>query len=116
MNVGEKIRYLRIKNDMSVDDLAKAIGKNRATIYRYENGDIDNMPYKVIEPIAKALNVLPSYFFDTKDDIDIETVINQESFQQCLKIWITDVDCVEFNPDELNELMDYAKYLISKRK
>ncbi len=46
---------------MSADELAKRLGKYRSTIYRYENGDIENMPLDVLEPIAKALDTTPAY-------------------------------------------------------
>ena len=46
---------------MSADKLAEKIGKNRATVYRYEKDEIENMPYDVLEPIAEALNVSPAY-------------------------------------------------------
>ncbi len=36
---------------MSVDELAKKVGKNRATIYRYENDEIE-MPVNLLRPIA----------------------------------------------------------------
>ena len=36
MKIGEKIKYLRNKRGISVEELAKIIGKDRATIYRYE--------------------------------------------------------------------------------
>jgi len=58
-SVGERIKELRTKQGLSADDLAAKIGKNRATVFRYENGDIESMPLEVLEPIAKALNVHP---------------------------------------------------------
>ena len=58
-SVGERIKELRTKLGLSADDLAAKIGKNRATVFRYENGDIESMPLEVLEPIAKALNVHP---------------------------------------------------------
>ena len=33
---------------MSVDELARRIGKDRSTVYRYENGDISNMPIELL--------------------------------------------------------------------
>lgn len=45
---------------MSVDELAQKIGKNRATVYRYENTDIENLPVSILEPIAKALKTTPA--------------------------------------------------------
>lgn len=115
MKVGEKIKYLRKKRGLSVEDLAKMVGKNKATLYRYENGDIENLPYTVIEPIAQALGVLPTYFFDVKNDIKVDTAIKSPEFQKYLSIWIDIVNCVDFTDDEFKELCDYAKYLISKR-
>lgn len=61
MDIGERIRNRRIELNLGVDDLAQKLGKNRATIYRYENGDIENMPIAVIEPLAKALQTTPAY-------------------------------------------------------
>lgn len=61
MSIGARIKETRKKRKMSADELAKRIGKNRATVYRYENGDIENMPYKVLVPVANALGVSPAY-------------------------------------------------------
>ena len=48
MNTGDRIKQRRIELVLSVDDLAEKIGKSRATIYRYENGDIENMPTPIL--------------------------------------------------------------------
>ena len=41
MKIGERIKAKRVSMGLTVDQLADRLGKNRATIYRYENGDID---------------------------------------------------------------------------
>ncbi len=61
MNIGDRIKQRRIELGISADDLAKRVGKSRATIYRYENGDIENMPTPTLEPLAKALQTTPAY-------------------------------------------------------
>lgn len=61
MTVGERIRNRRKQLKLSVDQLAAKLNKNRATVYRYESNDIDNMPLTVLEPLAKALGVTPAY-------------------------------------------------------
>lgn len=58
--VGSKIKELRRRLGLSADDLAEKIGKNRATIFRYENGEIENMPIDVISAIAAALRTTPA--------------------------------------------------------
>lgn len=61
MTIGQKIKELRKQLNMSVDDLAAKLGKNRATVYRYERGDIENLHLDILEPLAKALNTTPGY-------------------------------------------------------
>ena len=60
MNTGDRIKQRRIELGLTADELAKKIGKSRATIYRYENGDIENMPTPVLEPLARALETTPA--------------------------------------------------------
>jgi len=60
MTIGERIKARRIELGLSVDELAARLGKNRATIYRYESGAIKDMPTPVLEPLAKALNTTPA--------------------------------------------------------
>lgn len=59
MTVGEKIRQRRKELDMSVDELADILGKNRATVYRYESDEIENLSITVLEPLASALRTTP---------------------------------------------------------
>lgn len=58
--LGDNIRAKRIALGMSADDLAKRLNKSRATIYRYENSDADNMPVSILAPLAAALNTTPA--------------------------------------------------------
>ena len=60
MKIGDRIKSRRVELGMTVDDLAEKLGKNRATVYRYESGDIENLPTTVLESIAKALETSPS--------------------------------------------------------
>lgn len=61
MNIGERIKQRRTELGLSVDEVASRLGKNRATIYRYENNNIENFPITILEPLAKILNTTPAY-------------------------------------------------------
>ena len=61
MKFGERLKRRRQELKMSAEELGKIIGKNRATIYRYEKGDIENVPVDVVEPLAKALDTTPTW-------------------------------------------------------
>ena len=60
MTIGEQIKSRRIKLNLSVEELAQKLGKNRATVYRYESDDIVNMPISILEPLAKVLETTPA--------------------------------------------------------
>ncbi|NLY09401.1 MAG: helix-turn-helix transcriptional regulator [Tissierellia bacterium] len=68
MKIGDRIKKKRIELGYSVDELASKIGKNRATIYRYESHEIENLPTTVLEPLAKALSTTPAYLMGWDDE------------------------------------------------
>ena len=68
MNIGSRIKNRRIQLELSVDDVAEQLGKNRATVYRYENNDIENLPTTVLEPLAKILKTTPAYLMGWTDE------------------------------------------------
>lgn len=80
MNVGQRIQERRKELKMSVETLANKIGKSRATVYRYENGDIEKLPLDVLMPIATALHVHPAYLMDWEDDEDVEDSQQQDYY------------------------------------
>lgn len=85
MQIGERIKNRRNKLGISVDELAASIEKNRATIYRYEKGDIENLPVAVLEPLAKALHTTPAYLMGWTEDPEDGAIFNskKESALSC---------------------------------
>ena len=61
MTIGERIKYRRKELGLTVDEVAERLGKNRATIYRYESNDIEKLPTPILEPLATVLNTTPAY-------------------------------------------------------
>lgn len=61
MNIGKRIKERRKALGMSADEMGAKLGKDRSTIYRYEKGDIENLPLEILEPIAKILQTTPGY-------------------------------------------------------
>ena len=70
MNIGERIKTRRKELGLSVDEVAEKLNKNRATIYRYESNDIENLPVNILEPLAKVLNTTPSYLMGWDKELD----------------------------------------------
>lgn len=61
MNMGERIKELRISKGYTQEDLGKILGLKKAAIQKYENGDVENIKRSKIKLLADALSVTPSY-------------------------------------------------------
>lgn len=69
MSLGENIRYLRLKNHMSQDELAEKLGyKSYTTIQKWESG--------VSEPPIKKLKDISLLF-----GVDMDTIMNDDIFR-----------------------------------
>ena len=88
MVIGKRIKQRRKEMKMSADELAKRLGKDRSTIYRYEKGDIENMPLDVLEPIATALNTTPQYLmgWEEKNDTITDAVVRMRTDSEFLSV------------------------------
>lgn len=189
-NIGERIKKLRKQKGMSVEELAKRIGKNKATVYRYEKNEISDLPYTILIPIAEALHTTPAYLMGWDDEstkeygkaihklrmkknitimemaeelhisvemlkeyedgkrqipmymieriasfLDVEVTqitsvhiegedenLDRVIFSKNQKVlkwyetWDKEVGVVDFSDEEMQKLMEYAKFLISQRK
>ena len=122
MNTGDRIKQRRIELGLTADDLAQKIGKSRATIYRYENGDIENMPTPILEPLARALDTTPADLMGWKStaDVPMERVPNKaESVQsssvsaQCKEIIEV---CNQLSPHNQRKVLSYSKNLLSTQQ
>ena len=80
MTIGERIKRRRIELGLSVDELAKKLGKNRATIYRYESGSIKDLPMTILDPLANALMTSPADLMGYMDQDDVKNSEHQESY------------------------------------
>ena len=58
--LGEKLKILRKKKKMSLEQLAEIVGTSRQTIHRYETGAITNIPSEKVEGLARALGTTPA--------------------------------------------------------
>lgn len=72
MTIGQRIKQRRQDLNLSVDEVASKLKKNRATIYRYESDDIKDLPTTVLEPLAKVLETTPAYLMGWEDNLTTE--------------------------------------------
>lgn len=68
MTTGERMKQRRKEIGLSAERVAEILGVSPATVYRYENGDIDKVPGNRLAPIADALMTTPAYLMGWADE------------------------------------------------
>ena len=57
MNIGEILKDARIKKGLSVIEVARALGIDRTTYFRYENNQVKNIPIQNLLKLADMLDI-----------------------------------------------------------
>lgn len=70
MSIGDRLKSLRIKNNLTLEELAKKVKTSKPTIQRYESGVISNIPSDKIEKLANVLNTTPAYIMGWEEQAD----------------------------------------------
>lgn len=76
MNMGERIRQLRIANGLTQEELGKYIGVQKSAIRKYEKGEVKNMKRTSIQTLSNLFKVSPSYLMCLEEE---ENILNKES-------------------------------------
>lgn len=61
MSTGERIHECRIRNNLTLDDVAKYIGVGRQAVHKYEQGTVTNIPLDKLEKMAVLFGTSPEY-------------------------------------------------------
>ena len=68
--IGKRIKQQRKALNISVVDVAEYTGLSKATIHRYESGEIKNIKLPVLETIANILNVNPAWLIGKSENME----------------------------------------------
>lgn len=78
MNMGERIKQLRIANGLTQEELGKYIGVQKAAIRKYEKGEVKNMKRSSIQILSNLFKVSPSYLMCLEDENS--STLNKEEY------------------------------------
>ena len=131
--IQERILYQMKEKEMSYRDLGEMTGMAKSTLQRYLTKDNAKIPINRLEVIAQALGVSATYLMGWDNEPHphrIRKAMSVEEFAHEFNIeferlepafslasrWREEVGDFEFTETETQELIDYARYLISKRR
>ncbi len=107
MTLGERVKKLRLELGLSQEELSKRMGySSRSSINKIESGR--PVTQKIIVRLADALHTTPSYLMGWDDE---EPPVTIELSQR----WLDEVGVVEFTYDEMTEIINFTKFILSKR-
>lgn len=103
MTTGERIKARRIQLNMTADELADIIGVSRSTMFRYEKGAIEKIPYLRLMDIAKALRTTWGDLMGLESNTALP--ITGESGKEAASI------IENLSPAKQEEALNYLRYL-----
>lgn len=90
MDMGERLKELRLKKRVTQEEVGKVINVSKATIMKYEKGLVENLKRSSIEKLANYFNVTPSYLMCMEDNINNKILNNKQVFPllRYCKSWV----------------------------
>ena len=61
MTMGERIRFYRNKQGLTMEQLGEMLGVRRAAVMKYEDGSVENIKRSTIKRMAEIFGVSPCY-------------------------------------------------------
>ncbi len=78
-DMAQKIKELRVANDMTLEQVADIVGVGKSTVRKWETGMIANMRRDKIAALAKALHTTPEYLMGWSTEIEISNLFKIET-------------------------------------
>ena len=110
---GERIRELRTKNRLTLDDVAKYLGVGRQAIYKYEQGTVTNIPLENLEKMAVLFGTTPEYLAGWTD-VKTETIPAPVKLDP--EIQIVSGMMETMSQEEKQQVIDLIRILMKKTK
>ena len=107
MTTGDRIRYYRKLNNMTMVELAQKIGVKHSAIYKYETGRVTNIPVENINKMAYAFNIPARYLIDwISDDPTPELDLNADE-QNIITVYR------QLSDENRNAVKSYLNFILS---
>lgn len=78
LEIGRRIKERRQELNISAVELADRLGLSKATVHRYENGDIRNIKLPVVESMARALRLNPLWLIGKSDQKEADSMGDED--------------------------------------
>lgn len=78
-DMAQKIKELRLSNNMTLEQVADIVGVGKSTVRKWETGMIANMRRDKIAALAQALHTTPEYLMGWSTEIEVTNLFKIET-------------------------------------
>lgn len=104
MGIADKLKSRREELGLTLQEIGDYIRVSKATVQRYESGEIKNLKLETIEKLAEILKVSPAYLMGWK-----------EEKPNPLQTITAHFEGEEFTEDDKDDIENFIKYVLSKK-
>lgn len=110
--IGKRIKELRTRKGLTMEELGNAVGLQRAAINKYESGVVVNIKRATIEKLALVLDTTPAYLMGWPESESSPTidVPQRTSLRSAARLQDANITA-----EEDQQISDYIEFLLSKR-
>ena len=108
MKMNDKIKNRREELGLTLQEVGEYIGVSKATVQRYESGEIKNLKLAIIERLTQVLRITPGYLMGWENN-DRIFGLNRDS-EDVLNIY------GGLNSEEKEKAKAFLKFLHSQNK
>lgn len=115
--IGNNLKSIRESRNMSTEEIATEFNVSVEDVLNYENG-IKEIPIEYLKMFANYFNVtVDELIYLDVDNRRTIFITKDEELSRRYKKWQEVIGYnVKFTDEEIDEIINYAKYLVSKRK
>lgn len=78
-DMAQKIKELRLANDLTLEQVADIVGVGKSTVRKWETGMIANMRRDKIAALAQALHTTPEYLMGWSTTMEVSNLFKIET-------------------------------------
>lgn len=103
MEFKDLIKNRRLGLGLTLDEVGKSVGVAKATVQRWESGNIKNIRRDKIYALSKALHTTPAYLMGWEEKEPVKE--DDELFQENIKLFS------QLNEDHQKQVLKFLRFL-----
>lgn len=119
INTGKELKKLRENNQLSLMEMSKELDIDVSSLANFETG-VSKVPIDILIKFATYFNVsiddlVGIHNENESNDFKGAIFSKNPHFAEQYKKWKNELGTINFTNEELDEIINFAKYLVSKR-